>query len=43
MCLCVLCFPAKECGIHTLQQCYPLAFGVPAALMFVALSKNTFF
>lgn len=28
---------AQECGIHTKQQCYPLAFGVPAALMVVAL------
>uniref|UniRef100_A0A3P9JQ48 Solute carrier family 15 member 1 n=1 Tax=Oryzias latipes TaxID=8090 RepID=A0A3P9JQ48_ORYLA len=27
----------QECGIHTQQQCYPLAFGVPAALMAVAL------
>ncbi|KAM4711438.1 solute carrier family 15 member 1b [Anableps anableps] len=28
---------AQRCGIHTQQQCYPLAFGVPAALMVVAL------
>ncbi|XP_056606416.1 solute carrier family 15 member 1b [Triplophysa dalaica] len=28
---------SQECGIHTKQQCYPLAFGVPAALMLVAL------
>uniref|UniRef100_A0A3Q2YQB4 Solute carrier family 15 member 1 n=1 Tax=Hippocampus comes TaxID=109280 RepID=A0A3Q2YQB4_HIPCM len=28
---------AQECGIHTKQSCYPLAFGVPAALMVVAL------
>ncbi|KAJ3584589.1 hypothetical protein NHX12_015084 [Muraenolepis orangiensis] len=28
---------AQDCGIHTLQKCYPLAFGVPAALMVVAL------
>ncbi|XP_056871158.1 solute carrier family 15 member 1 [Takifugu flavidus] len=28
---------AQECGIHTKQECYPLAFGVPAALMLVAL------
>ncbi|KAM4537982.1 solute carrier family 15 member 1b [Fundulus diaphanus] len=28
---------AQKCGIHTKQQCYPLAFGVPAALMVVAL------
>lgn len=28
---------AQECGIHTKQECYPLAFGVPAALMVVAL------
>ncbi|NXU13152.1 S15A1 protein, partial [Pardalotus punctatus] len=28
---------AKECGIHAKQQCYPLAFGVPAILMAVAL------
>ncbi|XP_015665621.1 solute carrier family 15 member 1 [Protobothrops mucrosquamatus] len=26
-----------ECGVHDKQQCYPLAFGVPAALMAVAL------
>ncbi|XP_051475954.1 solute carrier family 15 member 1 [Apus apus] len=30
-------FRAQECGIHSKQQCYPLAFGVPAALMGVAL------
>nr|XP_033472249.1 solute carrier family 15 member 1-like [Epinephelus lanceolatus] len=28
---------AQECGIHTQQKCYPLAFGVPAALTVVAL------
>uniref|UniRef100_A0A3B5MVC3 Solute carrier family 15 member 1b n=1 Tax=Xiphophorus couchianus TaxID=32473 RepID=A0A3B5MVC3_9TELE len=28
---------AQKCGIHTQQQCYPLAFGVPAALMVVSL------
>ncbi|NXB99271.1 S15A1 protein, partial [Orthonyx spaldingii] len=28
---------ATECGIHTKQRCYPLAFGVPAILMAVAL------
>ncbi|XP_037552302.1 solute carrier family 15 member 1b [Nematolebias whitei] len=28
---------AQKCGIHSQQQCYPLAFGVPAALMVVAL------
>ncbi|XP_034042020.1 solute carrier family 15 member 1 [Thalassophryne amazonica] len=28
---------AQQCGIHTQQECYPLAFGVPAALMVVAL------
>ncbi|TTI92372.1 Dedicator of cytokinesis protein 9 [Bagarius yarrelli] len=28
---------AQECGIHTQQKCYSLAFGVPAALMAVAL------
>uniref|UniRef100_A0A8C5BT78 Solute carrier family 15 member 1a n=1 Tax=Gadus morhua TaxID=8049 RepID=A0A8C5BT78_GADMO len=28
---------AQECGIHTQQKCYSLAFGVPAALMVVAL------
>ncbi|XP_056321315.1 solute carrier family 15 member 1 [Danio aesculapii] len=28
---------AQQCGIHTQQQCYPLAFGVPAALMVVSL------
>ncbi|CAH2223630.1 solute carrier family 15 member 1 [Pelobates cultripes] len=27
----------QECGIHTKQSCYPLAFGVPAALMVIAL------
>ncbi|XP_039600522.1 solute carrier family 15 member 1-like isoform X1 [Polypterus senegalus] len=27
----------QECGINTQQKCYPLAFGVPAALMLVAL------
>ncbi|XP_019490083.1 PREDICTED: solute carrier family 15 member 1 [Hipposideros armiger] len=27
----------QECGIHSRQACYPLAFGVPAALMAVAL------
>lgn len=27
----------QECGIHHVQACYPLAFGVPAALMAVAL------
>ncbi|XP_062301514.1 solute carrier family 15 member 1b [Scomber scombrus] len=28
---------AQECGIYVKQQCYSLAFGVPAALMVVAL------
>ncbi|KTG07058.1 hypothetical protein cypCar_00011630 [Cyprinus carpio] len=28
---------AQECGIHTQQQCYPLAFGVPAVLMVISL------
>ncbi|XP_031438945.1 solute carrier family 15 member 1b [Clupea harengus] len=28
---------AQDCGIYTQQKCYPLAFGVPAALMVVAL------
>ncbi|KAM7380497.1 hypothetical protein PAMP_003788 [Pampus punctatissimus] len=28
---------AQECGIYSKQNCYPLAFGVPAALMVVAL------
>uniref|UniRef100_A0A3B4ABV9 Solute carrier family 15 member 1 n=1 Tax=Periophthalmus magnuspinnatus TaxID=409849 RepID=A0A3B4ABV9_9GOBI len=28
---------AQQCGIHTKMECYPLAFGVPAALMVVAL------
>ncbi|KAL0963876.1 hypothetical protein UPYG_G00314730 [Umbra pygmaea] len=28
---------AQECGIHSQQKCYPLAFGVPAALMVVSL------
>nr|KAF6461008.1 solute carrier family 15 member 1 [Molossus molossus] len=27
----------QECGIHSKQACYPMAFGVPAALMAVAL------
>ncbi|XP_031217106.1 solute carrier family 15 member 1 isoform X2 [Mastomys coucha] len=27
----------QQCGIHSQQACYPLAFGVPAALMAVAL------
>ncbi|KAF4087049.1 hypothetical protein AMELA_G00091150 [Ameiurus melas] len=27
----------QECGIHSIQKCYPLAFGVPAALMVVSL------
>ncbi|XP_062389872.1 solute carrier family 15 member 1 [Sardina pilchardus] len=27
----------QECGIYSQQKCYPLAFGVPAALMVVAL------
>ncbi|TRY88874.1 hypothetical protein DNTS_016951 [Danionella cerebrum] len=30
-------FSTQQCGIHTQQQCYPLAFGVPAALMVVSL------
>ncbi|NXB13076.1 S15A1 protein, partial [Cnemophilus loriae] len=29
---------ATECGIHTKQECYPLAFGVPAILMAVSLA-----
>ncbi|XP_051998407.1 solute carrier family 15 member 1 [Xyrauchen texanus] len=28
---------AQKCGIYTQQPCYPLAFGVPAALMVVSL------
>ncbi|XP_019960053.2 solute carrier family 15 member 1b [Paralichthys olivaceus] len=28
---------SQECGIYSQQKCYPLAFGVPAALMVVAL------
>ncbi|NXE10584.1 S15A1 protein, partial [Lophotis ruficrista] len=28
---------AQECGIHSKQRCYPLAFGVPAALMAVSV------
>ncbi|XP_077030780.1 solute carrier family 15 member 1-like [Agelaius phoeniceus] len=28
---------ASQCGIHSKQECYPLAFGVPAILMAVAL------
>lgn len=41
-CLCVylLCFSAQECGIYSKQSCFPLAFGVPAALMVVALGKD---
>ncbi|XP_045423058.1 solute carrier family 15 member 1 isoform X1 [Lemur catta] len=27
----------QQCGIHSIQACYPLAFGVPAALMAVSL------
>uniref|UniRef100_A0A8D1DGK5 Solute carrier family 15 member 1 n=1 Tax=Sus scrofa TaxID=9823 RepID=A0A8D1DGK5_PIG len=27
----------QQCGIHSTQACYPLAFGVPAALMAVSL------
>uniref|UniRef100_A0A3Q3LX88 Solute carrier family 15 member 1a n=1 Tax=Mastacembelus armatus TaxID=205130 RepID=A0A3Q3LX88_9TELE len=27
----------QDCGIYSQQKCYPLAFGVPAALMVVAL------
>ncbi|KAH0624509.1 hypothetical protein JD844_032058 [Phrynosoma platyrhinos] len=27
-----------ECGIHVQQKCYPLAFGVPAILMAIALA-----
>lgn len=27
----------QECGIYSKQSCYPLAFGVPAALMAIAL------
>ncbi|KAI5107230.1 solute carrier family 15 member 1, partial [Silurus meridionalis] len=27
----------QECGIYSTQKCYPLAFGVPAALMVVSL------
>lgn len=34
-------FAAQECGIYTKQKCYPLAFGVPAALMVVALGKDS--
>uniref|UniRef100_A0A8K9WY52 Solute carrier family 15 member 1 n=1 Tax=Oncorhynchus mykiss TaxID=8022 RepID=A0A8K9WY52_ONCMY len=36
-CTCVFPPPGQECGIHSQQKCYPLAFGVPAALMVVAL------
>ncbi|NXP22493.1 S15A1 protein, partial [Scytalopus superciliaris] len=28
---------ATECGIHSKQRCYPLAFGIPAILMAIAL------
>ncbi len=37
-CLCVYLL-AQECGIYSKQSCFPLAFGVPAALMVVALGK----
>lgn len=30
---------AQECGIHTKQECYPLAFGIAAALMVVSLGR----
>ncbi|KAL1268291.1 hypothetical protein QQF64_033654 [Cirrhinus molitorella] len=30
-------FRAQECGIHAKQQCFPLAFGVPATLMVISL------
>lgn len=30
----------QECGIHSTQKCYPLAFGVPAVLMVVSLGEN---
>uniref|UniRef100_A0A8C2CYE5 Solute carrier family 15 member 1 n=1 Tax=Cyprinus carpio TaxID=7962 RepID=A0A8C2CYE5_CYPCA len=32
---------AQECGIYSKQSCFPLAFGVPAALMVVALSYSS--
>ncbi|XP_012860531.1 solute carrier family 15 member 1 [Echinops telfairi] len=31
----------QTCGIHSQQACYPLAFGVPAALMAVSLILNS--
>uniref|UniRef100_A0A8C2CV62 Solute carrier family 15 member 1b n=1 Tax=Cyprinus carpio TaxID=7962 RepID=A0A8C2CV62_CYPCA len=31
---------AQECGIYSKQSCFPLAFGVPAALMVVALNQG---
>ncbi|KTF78063.1 hypothetical protein cypCar_00037397 [Cyprinus carpio] len=33
---------AQECGIYSKQSCFPLAFGVPAALMVVALSHSMY-
>ncbi|KAK1798777.1 hypothetical protein P4O66_007055, partial [Electrophorus voltai] len=32
---------AQECGINSQQKCYPLAFGVPAVLMAVALGTSS--
>uniref|UniRef100_A0A8C2D3Z3 Solute carrier family 15 member 1 n=1 Tax=Cyprinus carpio TaxID=7962 RepID=A0A8C2D3Z3_CYPCA len=31
---------AQECGIYSKQSCFPLAFGVPAALMVVSFGKS---
>ena len=40
VCVCVCVLTAQECGIYTHRQCYPLAFGIPAGLMFVALGMR---
>lgn len=37
--LMLLLASASQCGIHAKQECYPLAFGVPAILMAVALGR----
>lgn len=37
--VCVNLCTGQQCGIYTKSQCYPLAFGVPAALMVVSLSE----
>lgn len=37
--MCVNLSTGQDCGIHSTQKCYPLAFGVPAALMVVSLGE----